>query len=102
LIEELAVRLWEEEEGQSLVEYALLLVLICLVAISSIKSLASSVSSAYADATGDLTGVYAPIQAGGRQTLDPGQRSASAHVGWSIHVKTQFTTRNSVTENDAP
>jgi len=43
-------RLWQEEEGQDLVEYGLLLVLIALVAIASITIVGSSVSKIFANA----------------------------------------------------
>jgi pilus assembly protein Flp/PilA len=43
-------RLWQEEEGQDLVEYGLLLVLIALVAVASITIIGSSVSNIFANA----------------------------------------------------
>jgi pilus assembly protein Flp/PilA len=49
------LRLWEEEKGQDLVEYALLLVLISLGAVVSMRSLASAISDAYSNAAGNLT-----------------------------------------------
>jgi len=48
-------RLWQEEEGQDLVEYALLVVLIALGAIAAMHSLASAISDAFANATTNLT-----------------------------------------------
>ena len=48
-------RLWQEEEGQDLVEYALLVVLIALGAIAAMKSLASAISDAFSNATANLT-----------------------------------------------
>ena len=48
-------RLWKEEEGQDLVEYALLLVLISLVAVASLKVVGSAVSDAFANAASNLT-----------------------------------------------
>jgi len=52
---ELLKRLWQEEEGQDLTEYALLLVLISLVAIASMKTLGSAVSDVFSNATANLT-----------------------------------------------
>lgn len=49
------LRLWNEEQGQDLVEYALLLVLISLGAVASIRTLANAVSNAYSNAAGNLT-----------------------------------------------
>jgi len=48
-------RLWKEEEGQDLVEYALLIVLIALVLVTSIKSLSSAISTVFASASTSLT-----------------------------------------------
>jgi pilus assembly protein Flp/PilA len=48
-------RLWQEEEGQDLVEYALLVVLIALGAIAAMKSLANAISDAFSNAGANLT-----------------------------------------------
>jgi pilus assembly protein Flp/PilA len=48
-------RLWKEEEGQDLTEYALLMVLIALVAIASMKTLGTTVSNVFSNAAGNLT-----------------------------------------------
>ena len=52
-------RLWQEEEGQDLVEYALLVVLIALGAIVAMKSLASAISDAFSNAGANLTSAAA-------------------------------------------
>ena len=51
----LFVRLWREEEGQDLTEYALLVVLIALAAVTGMKSLASAISNTFANAAANLT-----------------------------------------------
>jgi len=51
----LLVRLWKEEEGQDLTEYALLLVLISLVAVASMQTVGRAVSDVFANATTSLT-----------------------------------------------
>jgi len=48
-------RLWQEEEGQDLVEYGLLVVLIALFAIAGIGTLATAVSSVFSQAATNLT-----------------------------------------------
>jgi pilus assembly protein Flp/PilA len=48
-------RLWQEEEGQDLVEYGLLVVLIALGAIAAMKNLASGISDAFSNAVSQLT-----------------------------------------------
>ncbi|HEV2387839.1 MAG TPA: hypothetical protein VGS20_11355 [Candidatus Acidoferrales bacterium] len=48
-------RLWHEEEGQDLVEYALLVVLVALGAVVAMKSLASAISDAFQNASTNLT-----------------------------------------------
>jgi pilus assembly protein Flp/PilA len=48
-------RFWKEDEGQDLVEYALLVVLISLAAILAMKNLASGISDAFSNAAANLT-----------------------------------------------
>lgn len=48
-------RLWQEEEGQDLTEYALLLVLIALVCISAMNTLASSIGNVFSNAAANLS-----------------------------------------------
>ena len=48
-------RLWKEEEGQDLTEYALLLVLLALAAIASLGILANAINNAFAAAASNLT-----------------------------------------------
>jgi pilus assembly protein Flp/PilA len=50
----LMIRLWKEEEGQDLTEYALLLVLLSLAAIASLGALASSINSVFNKAATNL------------------------------------------------
>jgi len=47
-------RLWKEEEGQDLTEYALLLTLIALAAIVSMKSLATAINAVFSNAASNL------------------------------------------------
>jgi len=51
----LLMRLWKEEEGQDLTEYALLLVLLSLAAIGSLGALANAISGVFSNATANLT-----------------------------------------------
>ena len=48
-------RLCKEEEGQDLTEYALLMVLIALVAIASMKTLGTTVSNVFSNAAANLS-----------------------------------------------
>lgn len=48
-------RLWKEEEGQDLVEYGLLVVLISLFAVAAMSSLAQGISDAFSNATVQMT-----------------------------------------------
>jgi len=50
----LLFQLWKDEAGQDLTEYALLLVLIALVAIASMKTLATAVKTVFTTAATDL------------------------------------------------
>jgi Flp pilus assembly pilin Flp len=47
-------QLWKDESGQDLTEYALLLVLIALVAIASMKTLATAIKTVFTTAAADL------------------------------------------------
>jgi pilus assembly protein Flp/PilA len=48
-------RLWIEEQGQDLVEYALLVVLVALGAVVAMQSLASAISDAFSNAASNLS-----------------------------------------------
>jgi pilus assembly protein Flp/PilA len=48
-------RLWQEEEGQDLVEYALLVVLLALAATIGMKSLATAINTTFIAAGTNLT-----------------------------------------------
>ncbi len=48
-------RLWQEEKGQDLVEYGLLLVLVSLGAVAAMGSLASAISGAFGSASTNLS-----------------------------------------------
>jgi pilus assembly protein Flp/PilA len=48
-------KFWQEEEGQDLVEYGLLVVLIALFAVAAMGKLGSAVSSVFGNAATNLT-----------------------------------------------
>jgi Flp pilus assembly pilin Flp len=48
-------RLWKEESGQDLTEYALLLVLLVLAAVSTFGTLANSIGNAFIAAASNLS-----------------------------------------------
>ena len=47
-------RLWKEEKGQDLVEYALLLVLLSLAAIGALGGLATAINGVFGKAAANL------------------------------------------------
>ena len=51
----LARRLWQDESGQDLIEYALLLVLISLVCVATIATLGQAISNVYTNAATNLS-----------------------------------------------
>ena len=51
----LLLRLWKDEEGQDLTEYALLLVLLTLAAIGSLSQLATAINGVFSKAITNLT-----------------------------------------------
>ena len=54
-MENFLVRLWREQEGQDLTEYALLLVLLSLAAIATLGTLASAINSVFNQAASNLS-----------------------------------------------
>jgi pilus assembly protein Flp/PilA len=54
-MKELMLKLYREEAGQDLTEYALLLVLVALVAITTMKTLGNTISNVFANAASNLT-----------------------------------------------
>jgi pilus assembly protein Flp/PilA len=48
-------RLWKEEEGQDLTEYALLVVLIALAAVTAMNKLAGAIAEIFNNAASNLT-----------------------------------------------
>jgi Flp pilus assembly pilin Flp len=54
-MKQLALRLWREETGQDLTEYALLMVLIALSSIVAMNSLAQAISNVYGNAASNLS-----------------------------------------------
>ncbi len=50
----LATRLWKEESGQDLVEYALLIALLGLAAISTLGTLASAIKGVFTRAASNM------------------------------------------------
>jgi pilus assembly protein Flp/PilA len=52
-------RLWQEEEGQDLVEYALLIALVALGAVVGMNTLATKINNAFTTLGGDLTSAAA-------------------------------------------
>ncbi len=56
-------RLWSEDEGQNLTEYALLLIMLCMISIAAMSGFASSVSSMYSRTSGRV--VTATVQGSG-------------------------------------
>lgn len=54
-MKELMLRLYREESGQDLTEYALLLVLVALVAITTMKTLGGTISNVFGNAASNLT-----------------------------------------------
>jgi pilus assembly protein Flp/PilA len=50
-------KLWNEEEGQDLTEYALLVVLVALAAIASMTNLAGAISNVFSNAATNMGAV---------------------------------------------
>jgi pilus assembly protein Flp/PilA len=50
----LLLKLWKEEEGQDLTEYALLLVMLALAATATLSTLATAISGVFTNAATNL------------------------------------------------
>jgi pilus assembly protein Flp/PilA len=48
-------RLWQEDKGQDLTEYALLMVLVALVAIATMQTLGTTISGVFSNASANLS-----------------------------------------------
>ncbi len=48
-------RLWQEDEAQDLTEYALLVVLIALAAVTAMKGLATAISTTFTSVAANLS-----------------------------------------------
>lgn len=64
-------RLWGENSGQDLTEYALLLVMLALFSIAGLKSFATGLQGAFQSAAAGVTGAGAAGAGGG--ATNPGQ-----------------------------
>ena len=53
-MKQILARLWKEEEGQDLTEYALLLVLLTLAAVTTLNTLALAINGVFANAAANL------------------------------------------------
>ncbi|MDQ6662888.1 MAG: Flp family type IVb pilin [Acidobacteriota bacterium] len=56
------IRLLKEEQGQDLVEYALIVAAVGLALITTVNQLSQGVVSLYSSITGDLSSIGAPAQ----------------------------------------
>ncbi len=54
-MKDLMIRMWQEEEGQDLTEYALLLVLIALVVAAALPAFATALKTVFNNAASNLT-----------------------------------------------
>ncbi len=50
-MKDLFMRLWEEEEGQDLVEYGLLLLFVFLICVTVVKGLGTALSTVFKNAS---------------------------------------------------
>ena len=54
-MKDLFSRLWNEQDGQDLTEYALLIVLVALGSVAAMGSLSRAISTAFANAAQSMT-----------------------------------------------
>ena len=62
MIKQLLLRIWKEEDGQDLVEYALIVAAVGLAPITTVNQLSTAVVSLYSSITQGLTSIGASGQ----------------------------------------
>ena len=62
MIKQLFIRLWNQEDGQDLVEYALIVAAVGLALITTVNQLSTAVVSLYSSITQGLTSIGASGQ----------------------------------------
>jgi Flp pilus assembly pilin Flp len=62
MIKQILLRIWNEEEGQDLVEYALIVAAVGLALITTVNQLSTAVVSLYSSITQGLTSIGASGQ----------------------------------------
>ncbi|MBL8175207.1 MAG: Flp family type IVb pilin [Bryobacterales bacterium] len=62
MIKQFFIRLWQEEQGQDLVEYALIVAAVGLALITTVNQLSTAVVSLYSSITQGLTSIGATGQ----------------------------------------
>ena len=62
MIKQFFIRLWKEEQGQDLVEYALIVAAVGLALITTVNQLSTAVVSLYSSITQGLTSIGATGQ----------------------------------------
>lgn len=62
MVKNILVRLWQEEQGQDLVEYALIVAAVGLALITTVNQLSQAVVSLYSSITEGLTSIGASGQ----------------------------------------
>jgi len=55
-VQNILKRLWQDEQGQDLVEYALLLVLIALTAAATVQTVGTAIQSVFTNSSTALSG----------------------------------------------
>jgi Flp pilus assembly pilin Flp len=68
----LLARLWKEQKGQDLVEYALVLLMIALMIIASTTKLSQTIQNAYAGIANTVSAASTPANSGGQGSGGPG------------------------------
>lgn len=93
---EFAFRLWHEEQGEGMVEYALILVLISLLAIVSMSSLTNAADRMYSGTARRVAGAHA------RANPEGDHLNGSSGGGWSESgAGNSFRMQNNMANNGA-
>ena len=84
-------RLWSEQEGQNLPEFALLLFLVCLTAVSAVGGVAIKVNSMYSNVSTHVVVASNPVLTGGASTSYGAAASTDTQISFRDLTKQKQT-----------
>lgn len=96
-MEGLFAKLWQEE-GQSLTEYALLLILVSLMTLSTMKDFASTVNNIYSRTESEIAGsqISGQTKSGDQSRYSSHLKRSSSNIQWDWHHGSHTKIKNGI------